>query len=66
MHKKSERACVTEHAGEKWKQRRDLTHLHMNRQLTTAPEVCMGLGSMLRRLFKVQTCLKTPPEHTAV
>lgn len=65
MHMKSERACVIEHAGERWKQR-ELTHLHTNRQLTTAPEVCMGPGGMLGRLSKVQTFSKTPPEHTAV
>lgn len=62
----SKRMCVVEHTGEKCRQRkRDLTHLHMYRQLTTAPEVGMGPGGMLGRLSRFLTS-KTPSEHRTI
>lgn len=57
--------CVAEYTGEKCRQRRrDLTHLHIYRQLTTAPEMCMGPVGMLGRLSRFLTS-KIPSEHRA-
>lgn len=53
--------CVTEHTAERCRQRRrDLTHLHMYRQLTTALEVCTEPGGVVGRLSGFQTFSKTP------
>lgn len=53
--------CVIEHTAERCRQRRrDLSHLRVYRQLTTALEVCMESGGVVGRLFRFQTFSKTP------